>query len=158
MKKSQTAGLAFSLFLYILLISANAFASDSIQWHKYEEGTKLCNNNQKKMFLYFYSDSCRYCREIEDKTFKDKSIIDIINKNFIPVKINADKEQNLADTYKIRGWPGVLFISEKEDIIFKNLGFIPPDMFLSILKYVYTDSYKTMSLRSYMVSIGSSGK
>ncbi|MBU1053572.1 MAG: thioredoxin fold domain-containing protein [Proteobacteria bacterium] len=158
MKKIKIASLLFSFFLFFVTISANTFATDDIKWHKYDEAKKLCNNNQEKLFIYFYSDSCRYCREMENKTFKDKTVTDILNNNFIPVKINGDNERNLTFTYKVRGWPGLLFVDDKEEVIFKHLGYIPPEMFKSILKYVYTDSYKTMSIKSYMESISSSEK
>ncbi|MFH2044272.1 MAG: thioredoxin family protein [Pseudomonadota bacterium] len=156
MKKIKTASLLFSFFLFFIMISANTFAADSIKWHKYDEAKKLCSNNQAKLFIYFYSDSCRYCREMENKTFKDQTVTDIINNNFIPVKINGDKERNLTFTYRVRGYPGLFFIDDKEEVIFKNLGFIPPEMFISISKFVYTDSYKTMTIKSYMESTSSS--
>lgn len=158
MKKMKTAGLVFSVFLYILLISANAFAVDGIKWHVYEEGIKLGKKNQEKVFLYFYSDLCRYCSEMENKTFKNTSVINIINKNFIPVKVNTDKEEKITYTYNVRGLPSIFFVSEKGDIINKYPGFIPPDMLLFVLKHVYTDSYKTMSLKSYVNSLISSEK
>lgn len=158
MKKIKTAGLLFSFILFFLTISADTFASDGIKWHKFDEAKKLCNNNQTKMFIYFYSDSCRYCREMENKTFKDKTVTDTLNNNFIPVRINGDNERNLTFKYKVRGWPGILFVGDKEEAIFKHLGYIPPEMFISVLKFVHTDSYKTMSIKSYMESTGSSEK
>nr|CBX27362.1 hypothetical protein N47_H21840 [uncultured Desulfobacterium sp.] len=140
------------------MVTANAFASDGIKWHKYEEGMKSGKNSQKKVFLFFYSDFCRYCKEMESKTFKNTSVIDAVNNNFIPVKVNTDKEQNIAEEYGVRGLPSIFFISEKGEITNKYPGYIPSDMLLIALKHVYTDSYKTMSLKSYMNSISSSEK
>lgn len=158
MKKIKAACFFFSIFFLVLFIFVNCFAGDSINWHEYEEGMELCNNNQEKVFLYFYSDTCRYCKEMENKTFKDSSIIDMINTNFIPVKVNTDKEQGITRNYRVRGLPSVYFLSEDGEIINKYPGFMPSEMLSVASKYVYTDSYKSMSLKSFLDSQKSSEK
>ena len=159
MRKIKLVDLVVPVFFCIFsLVSTHAFSSDSIKWHTYEEGVEFGKKNQKKVFLYFYSDSCGYCEAMETITFKDISVIDILNKNFISVKVNTDKERKTTSIYNIRGLPSNLFIAEKGEIIRNLPGYIPPDMFSFILKYIYTDSYKAMTLKSYLKSLMFSGE
>lgn len=159
MKKIKSAGLVILAFFCISLwVPQYAFSSDNIKWHSFKEGMEFGKMNQKKVFLYFYSDSCGYCGEMEKVTFKDISVIDILDKNFISVKVNADKERKTASSYNVRGLPGNWFIREDGEIISNVPGYIPPDMFFFFLKYIYTDSYKSMSLKSYINNHISSGK
>ncbi len=158
MKQLKAAGLFFFSILYFLLISTNSFAADGIKWHAYSDGIEFGKKHNQKVFLYFYSEQCRYCAEMENKTFKSTSVIENINKHFIPVKVNTDKEKDLTFTYRVRGLPSIYFISEKGEVVTKYPGYMPPDMILIALKHVYTDSYKTMSIKSYMDTIGSSEK
>ena len=159
MRKIKSAGLVIlAFFCASLWVPQYAFSSDNVKWHSYKEGMESGKTNQKKVFLYFYSDSCGYCEEMEKVTFKDISVIDILNKNFISVKVNADKEKNAVSSYYVRGLPSNWFISENGETISNLPGYIPPGMFHSILKYIYTDSYKNMSLKTYVNNHISSGK
>lgn len=159
MRKIKSAGLVILAFLCASLWAPQyAFSSDNIKWHSYKEGMESGKTNQKKVFLYFYSDSCGYCEEMEKVTFKDISVIDILDKNFISVKVNADKERKAAADYHVRGLPSNWFIRENGETIGNRPGYIPPDMFFIFLKYIYTDSYKSMSFKTYVNNYISSGK
>ncbi len=158
MKKIKSAGLILLAFFCASLWAPQyAFSSDNIKWHSYKEGMESGKKNQKKVFLYFYSDSCGYCEEMEKVTFKDISVIDILDKNFISVKVNADKERKAVSSYNVRGLPSNWFIRENGETISNLPGYIPPDMLFFVLKYIYTDSYKSMSFKSYVNNHKTSG-
>jgi thioredoxin-related protein len=139
-------------------IYSPAFSSDRINWHTYKEGMELGKKGQKKVFLYFYADWCGYCRDMEKITFKDQSVIDVLNSRFIPVRVNTDKEKEAASGYNIRGLPSNWFITENGENISNRPGYIPPNMLLFILKYIHTDSYKSMTFKSYLKNLIDSEK
>ncbi|MDQ1331527.1 MAG: hypothetical protein QG578_1795 [Thermodesulfobacteriota bacterium] len=160
MKTMKPAALVILIFLCASFwLPRYAFSSDKIKWHSYKEGIESGKMNKKKVFLYFYSDSCGYCEDMEKVTFKDVSVIETLDKNFISVKVNADKEKKTASSYNVRGLPGNWFIGEKGETISNRPGYIPPGMFHIILKYIHTDSYKSISFNSYIKNrINSGGK
>ena len=41
------------------------------------------------IFVYFYKKDCPYCEEMKRETFSDQTVIDLINHNFFPVKIDS---------------------------------------------------------------------
>ncbi|RPH48578.1 MAG: thioredoxin family protein [Desulfobacteraceae bacterium] len=155
-KSASLVTLAF--FCTSLWVSKYAFSSDNIKWHSYIEGMESGKKNKKKVFLYFYSNSCGYCEDMEKVTFKDVSVIEYLDKNFISVKVNADREKNAVSSYNIRGLPSNWFIGEKGESISNLPGYVPPGMLHVILKYIHTDSYKSMSFKSYINNQISSGK
>jgi len=151
MKKIKSAGLVILAFFCASLWGPQyAFSSGNIKWHSYKGGMESGKKNQKKVFLYFYSDSCGYCEEMEKVTFKDRSVIDILNKNFISVKVNADKEKKAASSYNVRGLPSNWFVRENGETISNLPGYVPPDTFFFVLRYIYTESYKSMSFKTYV--------
>jgi len=159
MRKIKSAGLVILAFLCASLwVSQYAFSSDNIKWHSYKEGMESGKKKQKKVFLYFYSDSCGYCEEMEKVTFKDISVIDILDKNFISVKVNVDKERKTAADYHVRGVPSNWFIKENGETISNLPRYVPPEIFSVVLNYIYTDSYKSMSFKIYENNYISSGK
>lgn len=151
MKKTKPACIVIMIFYFISFwICSPAFSSDSINWHKYKEGMEIGKKEQKKVFLYFYADWCGYCKDMEKITFKDRAVIDLLNSGFIPVKVNTDKEKAAADEYNVSGLPSNWFIAGNGENISSLPGYIPPDKLFFILKYIHTDSYKSMTFKSYL--------
>ncbi len=128
----------------------NATRADRIVWRGYAEGMELSRNKEKKVFLNFYADWCRYCKEMDQKTFKDKAVIVYLNDNFIPIRVNSDKEPKTASDYQVTGLPVSWFLSEKGERIGSQPGYIPPDSLLTLLKYIETDSYQKMKFTDFV--------
>ncbi len=159
MKKTKLACIIMLIFFFISSwIYSPALSSDKINWHKYKEGMELGKNDRKKVFLYFYTDWCGYCKDMEKVTFKDRSVIDLLNSSFIPVRVNADKEKGAASGYNISGLPSNWFVAENGESISNLPGYIPPGKLFFILKYIQTDSYKSMTFNSYLKTLIASGK
>jgi thioredoxin-related protein len=147
---------AFALALTLGLLTGNvdSVASQAgdggIQWLSYAEGRQRGEAENKKVFLVFNADWCRYCLQMEKETFQDPTVIAYVNRNFVPISVNSDKEQKIADKYNVRGLPSTWFISENGDRIGNRPGYIASDEMLKILKYIGTDSYRSMSFKAFM--------
>jgi len=77
-------------------------------------------------------------------------VIAYLNKNFVSIKVNADKNLGLVSEYNVQGLPGNWFITEKNEVIGNQPGYLPADTLLPLLRYVYTDSYQKMSYRKFL--------
>lgn len=141
------------ILLIILLFCGwlpSGFASsDSINWYTYDEGIVLRKIEKKKIFLHFWAEWCKYCAKMAKVTFKDPKVITYLNKNFISIKIDIEKEHKIASNYNIIGLPVTWFISENGEEISDLPGYVPPEKLIEILKYVHTDSYKNMTLKNF---------
>lgn len=122
----------------------------SIKWYSYEEGVSLGKKLEKKVFLFFWADWCTYCRKMDKETFTHPPVIDYLNAHFIPVKINSDREKKVSSAYFINGVPTSWFLSENGEKISNLPGYVPAGMFLPVLKFIDSDSYKTMTFGSYL--------
>ena len=121
-----------------------------IQWLSYAEGRQRGEAEKKKLFLFFDSERCRYCLQMERETFSNSAVIAFINRNFVPIRINSDKEQKTALKYQVRGLPNIWFISETGDRIANRPGYIAADEMLDILRYIGSDSHLSMSFKSFL--------
>jgi thioredoxin-related protein len=61
-----------------------------------------------------------------------------------------DREKETAAEYFVRGLPTSWFVSEKGIKISGLPGFIKPETFINILKFVHTDSYKEMTFPDFL--------
>ncbi len=94
------------VLLMVLLAGAAASAqaaADKIEWHTYDSGMARSRFEKKKVFLHFYADWCTYCAEMERKAFKDPAVIAVLNRNFIPIRVDTERDQQTASLYPGQG-------------------------------------------------------
>lgn len=108
-------------------------ASQEIQWHSYNAGMARGKFEKKKVFIHFYADWCAACKAMENSTFKDPVVIASLNENFIPIKVDADREVQTTTMFRVKGLPDNWFIAEDGEIIGHRPGYIPPDQLKNIL-------------------------
>lgn len=153
-KRWKLATIVLPLMLSLIAVAVNAFgtqtANEGIQWFSYAEGRQRGMEENKKVFLVFNADWCRYCLQMEKETFRNPTVIAYVNRNFIPISVNSDREQDIAAKYSVRGLPSTWFISEKGDNIGNRPGYIAADEMLRILKYIGSDSYLSMSFQAFV--------
>ena len=111
-------------------------AVETINWRSYEEGLVVSKSEKKKVFLHFYADWCVFCAKMAKETFQNPAVVSYLNNNFIPVRVDTDKEPATAMKYGVTGLPSTWFLSEMGEAIGTVPGFIPPDPLLSMLKEV----------------------
>lgn len=150
---SKTLFVALALVAALLIIPpAQAAGTDGIQWYSYEEGMALSKSSPKKIFINFFAKWCSFCRMMDTKTFADKGVVDYLQKNFITVKVDVDREKHVAAQYNISPLPDSWFISEKGEAIGNRPGYMSADELLPVLKFIHTDSYLKMSYVQFLNS------
>jgi thioredoxin-related protein len=135
----------WEVLVLLLVLSAGGAASglaaaDTIEWHSYEAGMARSKAETKKVFLHFYADWCTFCVEMDRKTFKDPAVIAALNRNFIPIRVDSDRNKEIAALFRVKGLPDSWFMDENGAVIGHRPGLIPPEQLLAILKVVMTGS------------------
>jgi thioredoxin-related protein len=132
------------LVLLLVLLAGGAAsglaAADKIEWHSYEAGMARSKAETKKVFLHFYADWCTFCVEMDRKTFKDPAVIETLNRSFIPIRVDSDRNKEIAALFRVKGLPDSWFLDETGVPIGHRPGFIPPEQFLGLLKVVMAGS------------------
>lgn len=137
--------------LLLLWLPAASFAEQSdIKWYSYQDGVEKIKKENKKGFLHFYTDWCTYCKLMNTNTFTDKKVIAFLNENFVPILVNAEKNQDVAKNYNANKFPFTVFLAEDISTVGNRPGYIPPDVMMDMLMYVQTNTYKNMTFNDYM--------
>jgi thioredoxin-related protein len=70
------------------------------------------------------------------ETFQDPSVISYLNEHFIAIRVNVDKEGDIALQYGVRGLPSTWFLTQTGERIGNVPGYIRPQALLLMLKEV----------------------
>ena len=97
------------------------------------EAIDKARTEQKPVMIDFITDWCRWCDTLDKNTYSDLKVATFINDNVVPIKIDAEKGEGIAiaKTYKVRGYPTILFITVDGNEIDRVLGYAPPEPFLA---------------------------
>ena len=130
----------FAVICLMVVMPCSSAVSQEIQWHSYGDGMSRGKFEKKKVYIHFYADWCPTCRQMEKLTFKDPNVVASLNENFIPIKVNTDREQQTAVMFRVRALPDNWFIAENGEIIGHRIGFIPPEQFSTMLKLMMDET------------------
>jgi len=89
-----------SLFILIAYSFGNA---QEIEWYSWDEGYLAAKQGNKKMLVFVYADWCHLCNRMLELTFPNDEIAPLINKDFIAIKFNFEKENEKNEIYEFSG-------------------------------------------------------
>ncbi len=167
--------LSYITFFGILLLSLGTpqqiFAQTEIEWMTWEEAVEKSKVEKKKIFVDIYTSWCGWCKKMDKTTFKDPVVVNYINKNYYPVKFDAEQTEDITfneKEYKYvksgkrgyhelaawlmrgkMGYPTVVFLDEEFNIIQPIPGFLPSTKFEIIMTYFGGNHYKKTPWQIY---------
>ena len=89
---------------------------------------------------------------MEAESFTHPEVVQYLDSRFIPIRTNIDKEKKIASSYLVRALPVSWFLEPDGTKITSIPGYVEPDTFLVILKYIDSSSYKKMTLKEFFNS------
>lgn len=83
--------------VYILLIFFWVIPSGFAQLKTYtfEEAEKLSKENPKPFVVFVHTSWCKYCKMMENSTFKNSEVIRLLNENFYFVSLDAENKKEI---------------------------------------------------------------
>lgn len=142
MKRHCTVCLAVlaALMVFGLCPTDTARSGNQINWHTYDEGMAKARQSGKNIVFYFHADWCTYCVRMQKETFAHDSVIDFMNTKVIAVKVDVDKEKQIARSFGVRGLPATVLLMRNGDQVGPVPGFIDPKKYLAMLTKIMEES------------------
>lgn len=160
----------FGLKSYFKIDEQNAEAVEearpfAINWLSYNEGLALAEKENKYVLINFYTDWCGYCKKMDKETYSNEEVKNILNKNFVIVKVNAESnnkviengeeitERELAKLYQVTGYPTTWFLESNHSRVAPLPGYVASEQFIPVLNYIGEGWHKSISFKEYMEKI-----
>ena len=123
------------LMVFLLLtLYVKAFA-EGIKWLDFETGLKKAKEEKKLILMDIYAEWCHWCNVMENSTYRDKEVIELINRYYIPVRVNAEKFPNINKKYNQGGLPSTVFLDWDGNIIWGAIYLSPEEMKKKLLYF-----------------------
>ncbi len=139
-------------------------SANTIDWLRYDTGINKAAEDGKYVLVYFWRHGCGWCKKMEQDTYANEEVMDIVNDYFIPVKVNAGSgdsyntkdgrisTRQLVNRFRIRGFPTSCFLKPDGSVLTCQPGYVPPQKFETILRYIGEEHYKDESFQEYIKS------
>ena len=78
----------------------------------------------KPMLIVFDANWCKYCEKMNDKTFNDSSVSGYVNEKFVPVHLNLEDNQKIAEILEVERIPCTIALSPRADLLGRVVGYV----------------------------------
>ncbi|MBI2651890.1 thioredoxin domain-containing protein [Candidatus Woesearchaeota archaeon] len=109
-----------------------------LEWGK--ESFEKAKKEDKPILLDLTAVWCHWCHVMDSTSYSDDECAEIINKDFIPIKVYIDKRPDIRERYNMGGFPSTVFLNSEGHIITGDT-YIPPQRFKLMLENV-KNAYK----------------
>lgn len=119
-------------------------ACDPVEWYEWgEEAIQRARAEDKPIFLSIGYSSCHWCHVMHRESFLDHDVASILNKYYIPVKVDREEMPDVDEIYMAAaiaitgsgGWPLTVFLTPDLKAFYAGTYF-PRDRLLEILNAV----------------------
>ncbi len=113
---------------------------DTVQWiTNYDEGIASAQIEESLVLIEFYADWCGRCRDFEDETWRDVAVIELVNAEFVCIKIDVDVNSTLRNQYRVTSLPTVVVLTSS-GVEMGRIGYVSSSEFLDFLTPMITPS------------------
>ncbi|MBD5333954.1 MAG: thioredoxin family protein [Bacteroides sp.] len=97
----------------------------------FDEALKAAKQENKLVFIDFFTTWCGPCKMMSSKTFPQKEVGDFMNAKFIPLKLDAEKEgEELARQYGVQAYPTYVVVDADGKEVAKFTGYMDGQKFI----------------------------
>lgn len=108
-------------------------------WQTIDVALEQVTNTEKLILVDVYEVGCKFCRAMERNVYPDPSVRAVIDRDYIPVKLNGNAEdlvtvngatmssQDYAQSFGVFVFPTTLILDANGDLIKKKTGYMGVD-------------------------------
>jgi len=119
----------------IVLLWVGSAGAQDVRWRPdYSAARKEAAATGKPLLLDFGSESCLWCRKLDATTFRDRAIVELVNEKFVPVKVDGERDQRLAQSVGVEAFPTLAIVTAEGRIVARHEGYADVPKMMSLLR------------------------
>jgi len=104
-----------------------------INWHLWSpHAFDEAKQSGRPILLSISAVWCHWCHVMDETTYSHPGIIDLINREYVPIRVDNDVRPDINQRYNMGGWPSTAFLTASGDIL-TGATYLPPDQMADAL-------------------------
>jgi uncharacterized protein len=122
------------------LVAFNLVPAQEIQWQPWSDSVfSQAKQEGRFVLLDLGTGWCHWCHVMDNTTYRDPAVADLVRKHYLAVRVDADLRPDLANLYEDYGWPATIVFNVDGSEIVRRRGYIPPKPMVSMLENIIDD-------------------
>lgn len=110
-------------------------ASSGLAWQSYEAGMAIARQEGKPVMIDFMASWCGWCKKLDQEVYTNPDVISV-SRQFVPIKVDGDRRGDLTRTYRVTGYPTIVFLDSLGREVGRIPGYVPVPEFLQAMRRV----------------------
>lgn len=107
-----------AIMLLVFVANAHGDTATAIQWRiDYNAVRKEATEKGRPILIDFGAENCLWCKKLDLTTFRDPTVVKLLNEGFVALRVDADRETTLVQTLRITQYPTMVLASPEGKII-----------------------------------------
>jgi uncharacterized protein len=85
-------------------------------------------SEDKPILLAISAVWCHWCHVMDETSYSDQGVIEAINRNFVPIRVDNDRRPDVNARYNMGGWPTTAFLAP-DGTTLTGATYLPPQQF-----------------------------
>ncbi len=112
-----------------------------IAWTNWgEEAFRRAEAEGKPVLLSISAVWCHWCHVMDETSYSDPAVIELVNRLYVPVRVDSDRNPDLNRRYNQGGWPTTAFLDHRGNLL-AGATYIPPETMRTALQRI-ADLYR----------------
>jgi hypothetical protein len=109
-----------------------------VRWYEWgEEAFLKARSEDKPILLSIGAAWCHWCRVMDETSYRDPVVVEHLNRDYVPVRIDSDRRPDVNDRYNTEGWPTTAFLTPSGHLL-GSMTFLPADQLRQVLLQLKT--------------------
>jgi thioredoxin-related protein len=143
------------IFFFFILAIPSSFAQ--LTTHSFEEVEQFSKENPKPIVVFIHTSWCKYCKMMENSTFKNPKVIKELNENFYFISLDAESKKEITfhnHTFRFKPTGNNTGIHElatalatiDSQVIYPTLSILNADYTITLQKHSYLNAKSVLSI------------
>jgi len=97
----------------------------------FDAACAAAKGESKVVMIDFFTTWCGPCKKLDAVTWKDEAVVRWLTEKTVALKIDAEKEEQLAERFRVDAYPSVVFVQPDGKELGRLVGYKEPQAFLA---------------------------
>ncbi len=110
----------------------------AVKWREWsQEAFDEARASRRPILLSISAVWCHWCHVMDRTTYSNPGVIELINRDYVPIRVDNDVRPDINQRYNMGGWPTTAFLTSSGDIL-TGATYLPPEQMASALSQIAT--------------------